>query len=503
MRRNKVEVLYLSNHRPDPRDKLTAYSVMADREAKLSLSSQIVSVPDEKTHLDDTVLYVCTDDLKDVNHFIVQENNSMKFFQTIFQETRQIYLRHGKWHNYLLHFSNWQDSSFSILHLKRGKASLKKFIIQILGRTLPTNHRLNLVHSKIYREKSCFLCRADDESIEHIFFQCSHFHDSRLAIEKETIKISFDAISKLDTKGMCHRASKPNFATITEQITKFFFPPGDLLPDDYRMLSAGQIPCLFQKWLNSFMTDQKTILKIGKTIHEHLITSYQKIWKYRCSNSSALSINFCSQLATFPRGVPVHELNEDDYANNVKLSSINGIQRARSKKRKEALRNQVTFSSSGAAAMAPPDILDNQSKGKSAITTSEINNTTDFQLKKQRLSKLRKEKLSKSKPTKVTTFLPESQRFKIPFIIKQVAKDGNCLFRSILAAQGLIDSSHLELRSRCADSVVAEWNNYAAYANFSHKPDTNTQSKKPLPNESEPSLDLLFKNANDYSWHHT
>jgi hypothetical protein len=46
--RNKVEVLYLSNHGPDPRNKLTLYSVMADREAKLSLNSQIVLVPDEK-----------------------------------------------------------------------------------------------------------------------------------------------------------------------------------------------------------------------------------------------------------------------------------------------------------------------------------------------------------------------------------------------------------------------------------------------------------------------
>jgi hypothetical protein len=90
---------------------------------------------------------------------------------------------------------------------------------------------------------------------------------------------------------------------------------------------------------------------------------------------------------------------------------------------------------------------------------------------------LRKEKRSKPKPAKVTTFLPESQRFKIPFIFKQVAKDGNCLFGSILAAQGLNDSSHLQLRSRCADSVVAAWNNYAAYANFSHRPDTNIQSK--------------------------
>jgi hypothetical protein len=97
---------------------------MADREAKLSLNSQIVSVSDERTHLDDTVLYVCTDDPNKDNCFIVQENNPMKFFQTIYQETRQIYLRHGKWYNYLLHFSIWQDASFSILHLKRGKTSL-------------------------------------------------------------------------------------------------------------------------------------------------------------------------------------------------------------------------------------------------------------------------------------------------------------------------------------------------------------------------------------------
>jgi ribonuclease HI len=194
MRKSKGEVLYLSNHRPDPGNKLTTYSVMADREAKLSLNSQIVLVPDEKTHLDDTALYACTDDPNEVNRLIVQENNPMKFFQTIYPETRQIYLRHGKWHNCLLHFSIWQDASFSILHLKRGKASLKKFIIHIPGRTLPTNHRLNLVHSRIYRDKSCLLCQADDESIKHIFFQCSHFHDSILAIKNETIKLSFDAI---------------------------------------------------------------------------------------------------------------------------------------------------------------------------------------------------------------------------------------------------------------------------------------------------------------------
>jgi ribonuclease HI len=80
MRRNKVEVFYLSNHRPDPRNRLTTYSVMADRQAKLSRNSQIVSEPDEKMHLDDTVLYVCTDDPNKVNRLIVLENNPMIFF---------------------------------------------------------------------------------------------------------------------------------------------------------------------------------------------------------------------------------------------------------------------------------------------------------------------------------------------------------------------------------------------------------------------------------------
>jgi hypothetical protein len=156
-------------------------------------------------------------------------------------------------------------------------------------------------------------------------------------------------------------------------------------------------------------------------------------------------MDFRSQLATFPRGVSVHELNEDDYTNNVKLLSTNGVERTRSKKQKQAFRNQVTFSSADPAAVAPPNYINNQLKGKSAISTSKINNKTDFQFNKQTLRDPHKGKISKPKPAKVTTFLPESQRFKIPFIIKQVAKDGNRLFCSILAAQGLNGSSHLEL----------------------------------------------------------
>jgi hypothetical protein len=135
---------------------------------------------------------------------------------------------------YIKVFGETHHSSYSIL---RGARHLK-FIIQILGRTLPTNYRLNLVHSKIYRENpACYVKRTTRVSNTY-FIKCSHFHDSRLAIKKETIKISFDAISKMDTKDMRYGASKPNLAIITEQITKFFFPPRDLLPKDYRMLAG-------------------------------------------------------------------------------------------------------------------------------------------------------------------------------------------------------------------------------------------------------------------------
>jgi hypothetical protein len=89
--------------------------------------------------------------------------------------------------------------------------------------------------------------------------------------------------------------------------------------------------------------------------------------------------------------------------------------------------------------MATPDHRNNHSIGKSVISTSKINNKTDFQWKKRRaLSDSHKEKLSKPKAVKVPTFLPESQHFKTPFIIKQVAKDENCLFCSLFAAQGLM-----------------------------------------------------------------
>jgi hypothetical protein len=48
-------------------------------------------------HVGDYIFYIYIDDLNEVNRLIVQENKMMKFFYTIYQETRQIFLLHGKW----------------------------------------------------------------------------------------------------------------------------------------------------------------------------------------------------------------------------------------------------------------------------------------------------------------------------------------------------------------------------------------------------------------------
>jgi hypothetical protein len=97
----------------------------------------------------------------------VFENNTTELYGGILKRTQQHYLRKGNWHQYMLASSIWQETSFSILHTKRG--SLKRFLIHSLARTVPTYHRLNLIRANFFANKSCFLCGAVDESIEHIF----------------------------------------------------------------------------------------------------------------------------------------------------------------------------------------------------------------------------------------------------------------------------------------------------------------------------------------------
>jgi hypothetical protein len=69
--------------------------------------------------------------------------------------------------------------AFSVLH-SRSNLSLKKFIVQVLGRTLPTFQRLNDIRPNLYPEKTCLLCpHQESESLEHLIYQCQHFRVMR------------------------------------------------------------------------------------------------------------------------------------------------------------------------------------------------------------------------------------------------------------------------------------------------------------------------------------
>lgn len=208
-RKHKTQIVYLRNHvkyvvrsnrGPPSATESQKFSNLADQEAKLSLSLPRPSIPDETIfHLPTTLQRHSSSSSGTSEPLAVsEENNLWKMYQKHFRTSCRHYNFKGKWHLYMLLPTIWQEASFSILHQKRGRESLKRFIIQVLGRTLPTNHRMHITHPRLYPIHKCQLCQADDESIEHVFFQCPHFSPSRSAIKTETVAKIKETLSQLN-----------------------------------------------------------------------------------------------------------------------------------------------------------------------------------------------------------------------------------------------------------------------------------------------------------------
>ena len=327
-RKYKTQITYLQNHvknvirpqiNPSRSSELRRFSNLADKEAKLSLSLPRPSIPDEKRFHLYTTLNKHSSSTSEPEA-VSEENNLWKMYQKRFQSSCQHYNFKGKWHLYMLLPTIWQDASFSILHQKRGKESLKRFIIQVLGRTLPTNHRLNITHPRLYPLHNCQFCQANDESIEHVFFQCPHFSPSRLTLQTDTVAKVKATLNQLQSSAYRPGRGLPDDTSIKSIVANSLFPLHND-PDLYRTLSASQIPMQICIWLESFLHDQSQILKVGCTLHEHLASSYQKLWKLRCSKITIGKVDFRSRFSTFARPVPLHELNDDDFAANFKLGN--------------------------------------------------------------------------------------------------------------------------------------------------------------------------------------
>jgi hypothetical protein len=80
-------------------------------------------------------------------------------------------------------------------------------------------------------------------------------------------------------------------------------------------------------------------------------------------------------------------------------------------------------------------------------------------------------------------FVPDDNHFTSAFAIRQIAMDGNCLFRAILSACGIDDEQyHEHLRAICVKEVIAIWDNLSTYANFIHGVDRDNIEELPFPN---------------------
>jgi hypothetical protein len=104
---------------------------------------------------------------------VIFESNPLKIYQEAYASELSLhYHLRGSWHTHLFTDLVWRDASTSIL-LSKPDIKAKKFLVQILGRTLPTFHRLNKIRPRLYPDKWCILCTSHvPESTEHLLFDC-------------------------------------------------------------------------------------------------------------------------------------------------------------------------------------------------------------------------------------------------------------------------------------------------------------------------------------------
>jgi hypothetical protein len=313
----------------------------------------------------------------------------------------------------------------------------------ILARTLPTYHRLDLVRAKLFTNTSCFLCGAVDKSIEHIFYECPHFVTEQLGIQQQALNLCLNSICESQR---CN-SSKSAYAadSVSEATMRSLIFPTLSETEQYRTFSAGQLSKAFQTWLLSIVKCPKAAIKIGCAIHIHLVSSYQNIWKLRCSMNKMTGLDFKSRLACSPRGVPLHELSKTDYviyANHEtiararfkkkiknkktkiswlsasKSKSINSSRTSKKRKTSKLAKNIIHSSAQNPAKMARCKILTDKSDTPSLVAQS-IANTQPITDQCKAKSKM----FEKSDST--SWFVPDECHFTSAFAIWKIAMDSN------------------------------------------------------------------------------
>jgi hypothetical protein len=189
------------------------------------------------------------------------ENQAHKLFTKHYKSLNKHHHFQGQWHRHLLTDAIWQEALLHILHSKLSTTSLRKFLVQILGRTLPTFHRLHKIRPQLYLEANCPLCSSTDETIEHLLFHCPFFTDAR----KTALTSSIELLKSQQITVTAHE--------LCDALHSHIFHPffGE------RSFSASQLPTSFRRWLEPLCSSPAKALKVGKLLHALLAESYQQI----------------------------------------------------------------------------------------------------------------------------------------------------------------------------------------------------------------------------------
>jgi hypothetical protein len=233
---------------------------------------------------------------------VIFESNPLKIYQESYASELSLhYHLRGSWHTHLFTDQVWRDASTSIL-LSKPDFKAKKFLVQVLGRTLPTFYRLNNIRPRLYPEKGCILCPGQvPESTEHLLFDCPFFHANR-------IQLCTDLLTACRTK----RLNGVPTNILRHTIINLLLNPA---PSAQRDFSAGQLPCSFYTWLCTKLPEHSTTqaFKVGKTVHKILVENYQAFWKLRCTVVKEQHMLYRDRLRVFPTSKPLHEMTDDDY----------------------------------------------------------------------------------------------------------------------------------------------------------------------------------------------
>jgi hypothetical protein len=105
---------------------------------------------------------------------------------------------------------------------------LRQFLVQILGRTLPTLYRLNQTRPQLFPDFLCYICNHKaEESFEHICYRCPFYEEVRQNLAQECLEIC----KRLRIKGSRREISR--------DLSDLFLAPSQ---SKERLYSAGQLP---------------------------------------------------------------------------------------------------------------------------------------------------------------------------------------------------------------------------------------------------------------------